>query len=530
MGPFTFIVMATARATTQVAAVISELNELSRAGVDVGTESTIMSRVRKTKKRLGPRSVFAYGSTQSWVLLSGAGNLDLGSLELVLTIQPRYTSGSTVRRNCNTANDFRLARAATNAISIYGSDLNGEATANQTSLICLYNVWAMLREIEVLIGGRSLKRFTGTTIQLALRKCLDRLINSTQTGAPVVEFLPIESHLFSASDVRSKLTVNRLTGTDAFEIRIPLEDGLMLKPGSFWGGRGVLTINVTWETEDNMQKAFMQNPATPNPTNGIRIQPEITAQRVEYDVIDRNSELSVRLFSQNNLLGGLPRAYNVLHTLISSESGAQTAKIFQSNAVLRGVAILPFLDPSSPAVPAVGDRKVIRYGRYVSVTNWDYFRVSLGSQTYDLTTNADDTINFRAGFTSSTVKSSYENWVQFTSATTRRDTAYLTQEAYLQNTPVPCIWFDKLPVSVYVGNHQYSQVEVSWEPESALPANVKLIVLALFQSTYRLSLEGALSYGGNLSPIGLGELPAFVANQIAASQPRSLPPGANSTA
>ncbi len=513
----------------QVSAVLEDISELSRLGVDVAQETVVIGRNRKTKVRLSPSNIFAYGQTQSWVILSGGGNVDLGSLELVVGMRPIYTSGNTSRRNLNGATDYKVGRTASNPVSVYGEDLNVEVPTAQTPLICMYNPWCLIREIEILIGGSQVRRFNGSTITLALRKCLDRLVNGVPNGAPVFEFLPIEGHLFSSSDIRSKLTLNRFIATDTVEIRLDLLDGLVLKEGTYMGGRGVLTVNVTWENENDCQKAFLRNPAAPNPTNGIRIQPEISSQRLEYNVQDRSSELSARLFQEAALLGGIPRAFNFLHTLVSTENGAQQAKFAQQNAALRGVMMIPFYDPEPSSAPAAGHLKRVRYGRYVGVTNWKNFSVTLGSQKYSLSSNSEQSINFRGNFISSNVKHSYENYRRFAAANLRSGFRPLSEESYIQNTPFPCVWFDEVGRQGTIGNHQYSNVLVDWEIEGTLPTDTRIVVVAMFETTYSLSLEGAVTTG-LLEPISLGGLPAYVANQIRVANQVPPLPGSNNTA
>ncbi len=55
----------------QVSAVLEDISELSRLGVDVAQETVVIGRNRKSKVRLSPSNIFAYGQTQSWVILAG---------------------------------------------------------------------------------------------------------------------------------------------------------------------------------------------------------------------------------------------------------------------------------------------------------------------------------------------------------------------------------------------------------------------------------------------------------------------------
>ena len=240
---------------------------------------------------------FQPGNTTSFRVLTGGGNIDVTNLALRVTLQPQKLESTTTTNHLNEANYFKAARDNTNTESFYGAPLQVETSDMQTPAFLLFNRHALIRNLTVQLNGTSLERYSGIFLEYGHKACLDRLSNGVLNEAPIFSYITESESILLEPYCQDQLRMYPLTSDANIEIIIPLRDNVLVRNGIFYVGRAALELNVTFHTDTVMQKAFLQNPRTPDPTNGAT-----TSQTFNFPINfltgNLNFQMTLNSFSQ----------------------------------------------------------------------------------------------------------------------------------------------------------------------------------------------------------------------------------------
>ena len=322
---------------------LAVINRLTRQGIDVGNEAIVTGRAGKTPKLVNALGTFQPGNTTSFRVLTGGGNIDVTNLALRVTLQPQKIVATTTTNHLNETVFFKAARDNTNTESFYGAPLQVETTDMQTPAFILFNRHALIRNLTVQLNGTSLERYSGIFLEYGHKACFDRLLNGVLNEAPIFSFITESESILLEPYCQDQLRMYPLTSDSNIEIVIPLRDNVLVRAGIFYVGRAALELNVTFHTYTVMQKAFLQNPRTPDPTNGARITPNITNVQLQYQLLDRESELSNDVEFIQSTIGGIPRRLQKVRVLSTNSSGSTQQLINEVSNAVRGVMLVPIL-------------------------------------------------------------------------------------------------------------------------------------------------------------------------------------------
>ena len=161
------------------------------------------------------------GGSATFQIDTNNGALDMGSITLVLEINPRLGTAL-----LNSSNFNPTGLTVNNYLST-----SDRTAATQSNYISLTNPNQFIKSIEVSISGVNWRKFTGVNLPYSTQTVVDRMINDVDNGAPLHSFDQTNSNLFFSEFNLKQLQIyaGNLDDTNHLFVHIPIRDGILLR-------------------------------------------------------------------------------------------------------------------------------------------------------------------------------------------------------------------------------------------------------------------------------------------------------------